>query len=77
MFDRRIDFNSEFREQIVDDFKCVERIVTDTGTIKYEASRSSLGHGDIVSSIVLGVNAIHDRPPSFQQPQYAAWNSIF
>lgn len=62
MFDHKIKFASHLKSMIMADFANVHRIVTENGTIKYEAGRDSNGHSDLTSAIVLALEANANRP---------------
>lgn len=81
ILDRKIKFNSDIKDIVISDFQMVSRVVTDNGNVKYEARRSSEGHGDIVSSIVLAVAAYAQnktsniQPSVFHNSRLNAWKS--
>lgn len=62
IFDHKIAFNRKFKKEIEDDFRNVERLVTEAGDVKYVAGRSDNGHSDITSAIILSLQAINDIP---------------
>lgn len=69
IFDHKIFFRNDFKQLLKDDFRNVKRIVTDSGSVKFEAMRSAAGHSDITSSIVLGIEAVKQFPVNFKVPQ--------
>lgn len=77
IFQRKLKFNQKFKDLIDTDFKNVQRIVTETGTIKFTAGRDDNGHSDFVSSLVLNIQAIHDNPVNLKQPISYSKPSMF
>lgn len=51
-----------------DDFRNVQRIVSEAGDVKYVAGRDSNGHSDFVSSLVMNVQAVKDCPVNATLP---------
>ena len=76
-FDHKLLFNPEYKQLLKDDIRNVHRIVTETGTVKFEAGRDANGHSDTVSSIVLALEAQRLNPVSFSLPASYARNSAF
>jgi hypothetical protein len=68
-FDRKLVFASHLKNVVKADVQNVSRIVSESGTVRYEAGRYSEGHSDVVSGIVLGVQAGRDNPVNFCGPQ--------
>lgn len=62
IFDHKIKFNPVFKRELIEDFKNVHRIVTETGKVKFEAGRSGAGHSDMTSSLVLAIEAARSNP---------------
>ena len=46
----------------------VSRIVTESGQVRYTAESNAEGHGDIISGIVLALQAWHDFPIQVSLP---------
>ena len=77
VFDHKLLFNPEYKQLLKDDIRNVHRIVTENGTVKFEAGRDANGHSDTVSSIVLALEAQRLNPVSFSLPASYARNSAF
>lgn len=68
VFDHKLLFNPEYKDIIKEDFRNVHRIVTENGTVKFEAGRDANGHSDFSSALVLAVEAQRQMPASFSMP---------
>lgn len=77
IFDHKLKFNRKFKNLIQEDFQNVNRIVTETGKVMYEAGRDKNGHSDVTSAIVLAVQASRDNPANMSTPMSFAMPSAF
>ena len=77
IFDRNIFFKEDFRTQIVSDLSLIQQIISENGKISYVSRRANGSHGDIVSSIVLALQAIRDNPINSSTPQTFQFPSAF
>ena len=68
IFDHSVKFNRKLKKLIEDDFRNVQRIVTESGQVRYEAGHDQNGHSDATSAIILALQAIHDMPQSMSVP---------
>lgn len=68
IFEHKIKFNKKLKKLIEDDFRNVQRIVTESGQIRYVAGHDQNGHSDATSAIVLALQAIHDMPTNAKTP---------
>lgn len=68
VFDHKLLFNPEFKQQIVSDFLNVHRLVSETGVVKFEAGSSNAGHSDVTSSLTLALEALRCFPMNFENP---------
>lgn len=68
VFDHTILFNRKFKSMLEMDFNNVQRIVTESGQVKYEAGHNAQGHSDITSALVLALQSIKDNPASLSYP---------
>lgn len=77
VFQHKIKFNSKFIDIVTRDIQNVERIVTESGQVKYQASRDENGHSDITSGLVLAYKALKDG--SYASPEVKTWSmpSVF
>lgn len=82
VFDHKLKFNEKFRELLRLDFMNVHRIVSETGKVSFEAGRGKNGHSDVVSGLVLAVQAAKQSPASMSAPvpyarrsSFGAWSS--
>lgn len=75
IFEHRIIFSEKFREILERDFRNVSRIVTEDGKVRYQAGRNEDGHSDIISAIVLAVEAWHSNPADMSVPMPFAFQS--
>ena len=77
VFDHTILFNRKFKSMLEMDFNNVQRIVTESGQVKYEAGHNAQGHSDITSAIVLALQSIKDNPASLSYPSsYARFSRL-
>ena len=77
VFDRNIFFKEDFRTQIVSDLSLIQQIISENGKLSYVSRRANGSHGDIVSAIVLALQAIRDNPINSSIPQTFQFNSAF
>ena len=77
VFDRNIFFKEDFRTQIVSDLSLIQQIISENGKLSYVSRRANGSHGDIVSAIVLALQAIRDNPINASIPQTFQFNSAF
>lgn len=68
IFDHSVKFNRKLKKLIEDDFRNVQRIVTESGQVRYAAGHDQNGHSDATSAIILALQAIHDMPQSMSVP---------
>lgn len=57
VFDRRISFCSEYKDQIIEDMLLVSQTIDDKGNVAYQASRRNNSHADIISATILALQA--------------------
>lgn len=77
VFDRNIFFKEDFRTQIVSDLSLIQQIISENGKISYVSRRANGSHGDIVSAVVLALQAIRDNPINASTPQTFQFPSAF
>ena len=77
IFEHKLILNEKLRDMLLEDFRNVNKIVSESGKVSYIAGRNDQGHADITSSIVLGVYALHENPVSFAMPQPYTRQSAF
>ena len=77
VFDRNIFFKEDFRTQIVSDLSLIQQIISENGKLSYVSRRANGSHGDIVSAIVLALQAIRDNPINASTPQTFQFPSAF
>ena len=77
VFDRNIFFKEDFRTQIVSDLSLIQQIISENGKLSYVSRRANGSHGDIVSAIVLALQAIRDNPINASIPQTFQFPSAF
>lgn len=68
IFEHKLKFNIKLKKLIEDDFRNVQRIVTESGQVRYIAGHDQNGHSDATSAIVLALQAIHDMPSNANTP---------
>lgn len=68
VFQRKILFSEKFKTLIKQDFRNVQRIVTESGQVKFQAGSNDEGHSDFVSSLALNLQAEHDMPVQAKAP---------
>lgn len=64
VYDRRVSFKKEWKDQIVEDVLLVQQVISDDGGISYQARRSGSSHADLVSAIILALQAEKDSSMS-------------
>ena len=69
IFDHTLLFKADFKDQIIQDFANVSRIVTEDGKVKFSAGRDASGHSDLTSSLTLALEAMRKSPMNFKSPQ--------
>lgn len=62
VYQRLVRFHVRYKEMLEREVANVQRIVTDSGTVKYVAGRDESGHSDAVSGIALALCAAHENP---------------
>ena len=62
---------------MVSDLSLIQQIISENGKISYVSRRVNGSHGDIISSIVLALQAIRDNPVNTSTPQTFQFNSAF
>ena len=77
VFDRNIFFKEDFRTQIVSDLSLIQQIISENGKLSYVSRRANGSHGDIVSAVVLALQAIRDNPINASIPQTFQFPSAF
>ena len=77
IYEHKLKVNIKFKSMIEKDFKNVQRVVNESGQVKYIAGHNENGHSDITSGLVLGIRAIDDHPANFQMPIQYIRQSIF
>ena len=55
VFDRKIQFDEQFRDEVVEDVLLVQQTIPDDGKVVYTARRSNNSHADNVSAIILAL----------------------
>lgn len=68
VFDHKIKFNVKFKSLVESDFRNVQRVVNEVGSVKYIAGHNDQGHSDAATAIVLVIKAIHDNPLNVAVP---------
>lgn len=74
---KKIVFNRSFEQMVKDDIRMVSKVVTPDGHVKYTSERSSLGHGDIASALVLCHQAWRSMPQNMSMPTAVPMFSVF
>ena len=77
VFDRNIFFKEDFRTQIISDLSLIQQIISENGKLSYVSRRANGSHGDIVSAVVLALQAIRDNPINASIPQTFQFQSAF
>ena len=67
-FDHKLKFPTRVKELVVKDFNNVNRVVSESGKVSYEAGRGADGHSDFTSALVLAIQAAIGTPSSIQLP---------
>lgn len=68
VFERNLFFKEDFRTQIVSDLSLIQQIISENGKLSYVSRRANGSHGDIVSAVVLALQAVRDNPISTALP---------
>jgi phage FluMu gp28-like protein len=77
VFDRKIQFNEEYRDAIVEDLLLVQQTITDDGKVVYVARRSNNSHADNISAIILALQAERECRQGTGQIAAVNFNSVF
>lgn len=77
IFEHKIMFNQKLKPLIESDFNNVERVISESGQVRYQAGRDQNGHSDATSGLVLGIKAMFDNPSNFQLPVNYIRSTIF
>lgn len=77
IFEHNLLINRKLKPLIEDDFRNVQRVITEDGNVKYTAGRDRNGHSDATSGLVLAIKAATDRPPNFAMPLQYVRRSVF
>ena len=82
VFQHKLFINRKLKPLIVQDFNNVQRVVTESGKVQYIAGHNEQGHSDATSSLVLALEAWHQRPVQMKSPisyhhisQFGDWKS--
>lgn len=73
----KMTFSPKVKDIVLNDFRLVQRIVTDQGKIKYTAKKDQTGHADSASAIVLCNDIWHKKPGRASQPDTWMPTSVF
>lgn len=68
VFRQKVKFARHILERVRQDIQQVSRVVTASGEVRYQASRSEEGHADTTSALVLCVEAFKKMPISQSLP---------
>lgn len=68
VFTSKFTIAQHLHDRLKDDFAQVSRIVTKNGQVKYAASHTSQGHADMVSSLVLAIEASKEFKQQLKSP---------
>ena len=68
VFRQKVKFAKHIIERVRQDLQQVSRVVTASGEVRYQASRSEEGHADTTSALVLCVEAFRNMPLSQESP---------
>lgn len=77
VFDRKVQFNEEYRDSIVEDLLLVQQTITDDGKVVYVARRSNNSHADNISAIILALQAERECRQGTGQIATVNFNSVF
>ena len=58
----KVTFDSKLKPLVCDDFRMVERFVTDSGQVRFASKHDTTGHADSASAILLANAAWHKHP---------------
>lgn len=77
VFERRLTFATHLKKMIENDFRNISRVVTPNGDVRYQAGRTSSGHSDVTSSLLLALAACAKFKTSFGLPSPVEFSSRF
>lgn len=77
VFDRKIQFNEEYKDDIVEDLLLVQQTITDDGKVIYSARRSNNSHADNISAIILALQAERECRQCSTQMTTVGFQSVF
>lgn len=76
-FDHKLKFATRLKDMVVRDFQNVNRIVSESGKVSYEAGRNGDGHSDFTSALVLALQAALATPNQTGLPAPNPIKSVF
>lgn len=76
-FDHKMAFPTRLRDLVVRDFTNVNRVVSESGKVSYEAGRNGDGHSDFTSALVLAIQSAVDSPNQTGLPAPNPIRSVF
>lgn len=68
ILDRKLAINSKLKTTILNDFKNIQKLITEDGKVKYVAGHDENGHSDSASALFLALWSAHDNPVSMSVP---------
>lgn len=77
IFDHKFKIKANLLPLVKADFQNVQRIITESGNVKFQAGHNENGHSDITSAIVLGLENAKQNPANFVMPMPWAFRSRF
>jgi phage FluMu gp28-like protein len=77
VFDRKIEFDSKWRDEIVEDLLLVQQTITDDGKVVYVARRGNGSHADNMSAIILALQAERECRQSLGAISAIPYQTVF
>ena len=77
VFDRKIEFDSKWRDEIVEDLLLVQQTITDDGKVVYVARRGNGSHADNMSAIILALQAERECRQSLGAISAVPYQTVF
>lgn len=76
-FDHKLKFATRLKDMAVKDFQNVNRVVSESGKVSYEAGRNGEGHSDFTSALVLAIQSAVGTPNQTGLPAPNPIKSVF
>lgn len=77
VFDRKVVFDTQWRDEIIEDVLLVQQTISEDGKVVYSAHRHNNSHADNISAIILALQAERECRVQSTQPQAVPAPTLF